>query len=518
MMNRNERVEPGLRIRPEDFAHAEISFTAENSTSGIPIIPNKKNRLVEVDTHRLTVSLPRQTCAVGHTLVFRIVVKHTPRGVAPRNSMLVADQFILITAKVASIAETPNGNVIVELELFQMIEREWQRFIESFIQLQEQISRTLGEMNDQDVFTPEKRPENPKKSVADFLANKRVLMVDPIGVFSTLATRHLSELGVDRKNFITATSLEIAEEILRNMKPEIVLSQHREDQPFSTALARQHASIHPDPTQRIFCLISEKNSATLIPAAAEAGADCLFILPISKNNFQKIVMETALAKLNPSAYGKTLLKGRSHLESGDYKNALTFFESAKGFSKAPALACYYEGVTRSALQEWDQAEQCFREGLDHNPNHYKCLTGLFDALVDRKNYTEAYEVGQKLGDTHPLNPERIPDMIRLSVSNERYQDILSFYESFAVIDPNDEFIAKHLAAGLVVCGKYFLKKGDRASALAALQRAETASKGKVAILREIALTLKKAGLKDELSGFLTRAPREIASDPAVTSD
>jgi tetratricopeptide (TPR) repeat protein len=516
-MIQSDSFQPGLRIREEDFAHAQVSFLVENSTSGVPISTSRENRLVEIDSYRLTVSLPNKSCAEGHTLVLRIVVKHTPRGALPRQNMMVADQFILVTAKVIKVTDLHNGSIIAELELFQMIEREWQRFIESFFQLQAQVSHLLSVLSDQDAFKADIKIENPRQSIADYFSGKRVLMVDPLGGFSRLVAHYLSELGVDSKNFITATSPELAEEVLKKIRPEIVLVEHHEARPFSATFARLHANIHPDPAQRMYCLVSEKNSATLIPAAAEAGADCLFVLPISKANFQKAISDTVLSKLSPSAYGKTLLKGRSHFESGDYKSALTFFESAKGFSTSPSLACYFEGVTRNALQEWDHAEQCFREGLEHNPTHYRCLAGLFDALVDRKNYAEAYQVGQRLGETHPLNPERIPDLIRLSVSNERYQDILRFYESFAVIDPNDEFIAKHLAAGLVVCGKYFIKTGDLASAISALQRAETASKGRASILREIALTLKKAGLKDQLREFLTRVSRDISNDPALTS-
>ncbi len=75
--------------------------------------------------------------------------------------------------------------------------------------------------------------------------------------------------------------------------------------------------------------------------------------------------------------------------------------------------------------------------------------------------------------------------------------------------------SNYLAAGLVVCGMYFLKSGERHQAIDAFRKAEVAARGSARILQKILVELSTQGLEAEMKGMLDRLPAEIKDSPAV---
>ena len=160
----------------------------------------------------------------------------------------------------------------------------------------------------------------------------------------------------------------------------------------------------------------------------------------------------------------------------------------------------------------EEAEGDYQKGLSFNKIHYKCLVGLFDLLMEQKNYTKAYAVVKKVAQYFPANPQRLATVLRLAIMTGSYEDIERYYQAFTGIDQRNDMLIRYVCAALVVCGKYYLKQKHGRRALELFEKAGIASAGRPRVLREIISTLLEFDLASEAQKYLSRFPRQTADD------
>lgn len=272
---------------------------------------------------------------------------------------------------------------------------------------------------------------------------------------------------------------------------------------------------HKSRLETLFFLVTEKNSDSLASRVAEEDIDSMVVRPFTYTALEKLFLDVISNKLKPSDYFKIIEQGKVLITEQKFEEAMTVLAGAKGIDPKPTLACYYEGVAAKALKNIEKAQACFEAGLAIEPTHYKCLFGLFDLKMEGSDFEKAYALATKISQSHPISPNRIPTFVRLSVVNRAYDDILNYYRIFSELDQADAMLATYIAAGLVICGKSLLNRGNSKDGLSALKKATEVCKGKVSILQEIIVTLFKAGLEEEAGRELSKAPDAVKNDPKV---
>jgi len=361
-------------------------------------------------------------------------------------------------------------------------------------------------------FDPKKKENKP---FLDYMGARRALIIDSSSANRSTIRKLLNNVGVKGANVDTAEDFKDASEKIEKTQPQLIFTDYDISKVCGLDLLPLQRIQYKSRLDTGFFVTSEKNSPAIASRAAEEDVDALIVRPFSYQVLEDKFIEVMKEKIVPTPYLQAIEAGRQLLEKNEYDSALQIFLGAKKQDPKPFLAFSFEGVVRTKQGEFDLAQECFEQGLKFNPTHYRSLIGLFDLLNQKKHYKKAYDVGAAISKNYPISPKRLPDFVRVSVMSGHFGDILNFYEVFSTLEESDEMIQTYVSAGLVICGKYFLRSSDKEQALAALRKATAACRGKVGIIREVVITLMQGGLAEEAKNLLATLPTEIRDTPEM---
>src|SRR5690606_27691238 len=131
------------------------------------------------------------------------------------------------------------------------------------------------------------------------------------------------------------------------------------------------------------------------------------------------------------------------------------------------------------------AQTSYERGLGLNEVHYKCLTGLFDLAMMKKNHAKAYSLVRQIAQVFPLSPARLNSALQLAVMTQNYDDVSQYFDLYFKLEYKAGDSAKYVSAALVVCGVHYLRQNDLRRALQMFHKATISSRKKTGILREI---------------------------------
>ncbi len=260
-----------------------------------------------------------------------------------------------------------------------------------------------------------------------------------------------------------------------------------------------------DPKQ-IFILVTADSNETSIAEAAEEDIDAYILKPFTSQKLEYYFAETILAKVSPDDYRKSIQSGKTHLSDGRYDEAIAEFTRAKTYSDRPSLAFYYTGQGFAGKQQLDNAIAQYRLGLEFNSIHYKCLVGLFDCLMAKRDTQGAYGVINQVTSVFPVSPQRLGTVLRLAVETQNYEDVDRYYRMFTELEHRSRELVRTVAAALTVSGLYLLQKSRVRDAVDMFSKASVSSGRNPKILREVITHLVKYKWYEEGESFMKLFP------------
>jgi tetratricopeptide (TPR) repeat protein len=302
-----------------------------------------------------------------------------------------------------------------------------------------------------------------------------------------------------------------AEAEIAAKKPDIVIAESTFGKQSGLDLLQRQRENNPDSKKSLFILLTGNSSQSAVARAAEEDVDAFILKPFTPEVLRSTLIKAALLKAHPPEYIKRIEIGKAKIVEKDFDGALADFTAALALDPSPALARYYIGHIQFLKAALDQAKGEFEQGLALNKIHYKCLVGLYDLLMDLKMHKEAYEVVKKVSQYFPANPKRLSEILRLAIVTQSYADVERYYAIFCNIDTRNETLVNYICAALIVCGKHYVKTGNRTRALELFQKAVATSAGRTKFLREIVQTLVDGKLTNEALQTLKRYPADTQS-------
>jgi CheY-like chemotaxis protein len=349
-----------------------------------------------------------------------------------------------------------------------------------------------------------------KDWVAEYLAAHQILVVDANSSARTSLTATLVQMGANRHQMALVGSVEEARSEIKRIKPRLVFCDFIVGKESGLDLIKeQRKEYGPDANQCVFVLVTANGSQSAVARAAEEDVDTFIIKPYTMNTFRASLNEAIKNKLNPSEYLKIIAVGKQEMTDGAIEQALDKFESAKKLAEKPTLACFYAGQAELLKAALDEADASYREGLNHNKIHYKCLVGLFDLLMQQQKHKDAYEVVKKLAQYFPANPKRLASVLRLAIMTNHYNDIEGYYRIFTQIDQRTDELVRYTCSALSVTGKYFLKQNTRSRGIDLFEKVATSCAGRIQYMRYAVETMVNYGCQEEAERYLNRFPPEL---------
>jgi tetratricopeptide (TPR) repeat protein len=306
-------------------------------------------------------------------------------------------------------------------------------------------------------------------TVKDWIAGKKVLICASNGTDRTAWKKLSVDVGVPVNMIETSEDFEQSVEKLEKEKYQIVFCSNEIKGGSGLDLIKKHKEVVVNRGHAMFFLFSNKNSMAIACAAAEEEVDAFLIKPYNIQDLQDNVVKAFEGKSQLSDFEKDMFDVDELIHEGKIDEAKELIEKGKKTKPMNASPVFFEanlldrdGKTAEACEVYDTAV-----GLDDD--HFRSLRFGFAADFKTKRYNQAYDKLHSLLDNFPVNPNRIPDYIRISIATQNFDNIVDFCEK--ILDLNEELgpdIEVPIAAGLVMSGKFLAQKGstDNASEVA----------------------------------------------------
>ena len=344
--------------------------------------------------------------------------------------------------------------------------------------------------------------------IKHFLSDKKVLIADSsVAVRSGLA-KIMKDLGVKNSNILLAQNYATALDEMTRNKPQVVVTDYNLGSHCGLKLLQIQRQNSLEPTQCLFFLITANSVETTVAEAAEEDVDSFILKPFTLSFFRDRFQQAAMAKIRPTGYQKSLTEGKGLLSVKNYDKAVDVFTKAMSLFSKPTLALYYKGHTNVLRMDPVGAEMSYRDGLEYNPKHYRCLTGLSELLFQAQKYEEAYLYAKKIAETFPLSPQMLETVLRLAVKNQVFDDIDFLYSIYVSMDFRTPELVKCMKSALLVSGAYRLRHSKVELAVDVFRKALIASGRNTVVFSEIIDILLRHEAIVAAEAFLSEFPPE----------
>lgn len=341
-----------------------------------------------------------------------------------------------------------------------------------------------------------------------YLSERKIMIVDPLKASSTALYKNIISLGGKPDQIFCVETYHEALTTLKAHHPMVVLSEYELGKQSGLELMLSFRQLYPKTKECLFALITATSSQSVVAQAAEEDVDAFILRPFTVGILNQILIKAAVLKVKPTEYLATIEFGKLQLDEKKFELALSLFKTAQTQSDKPTLALYYQGLCHQLLKKTTKAQQLYEAGLETNKIHFKCLGGLFDVLMEQKNFPAAYEVSKKMARYYPANPKRLSAVLKLAIITKSLDDVERYYQVFLNIDQREDELIQYVCAALVVCGKNYLKTNFLYRGLELLNNAAITAGSRIKFVREIVSILYDFKFFKEATQQLERFPVE----------
>lgn len=335
--------------------------------------------------------------------------------------------------------------------------------------------------------------------ISEYLKGKRFLLIDPFKSCRILMKKLLANFGVPLPAISVATNLAEGLEMLDSLNPHYVFCYYRDEESEILPIVQKHFEKHPDRTQAAFFqFISQTDAYFGAAIKREYPIEASIYEPLTGDKINIPFMQDIKSKLAPSENLKALQKIKELYYSG--KNKACFEQAtsmAHDLKGDISDIIYYSGLALIKLNQSDQAIYRFETALEYRLHHYGALKQLFLGYLKKGDWEKAYEYQTGLLENHPLNPALIPQHILVSIRMKKFAQIYDIAVLFAELPVRDQDTQKHIAAGLVMAGRFFMKVKDPELGKKILFKAGDLSNGRIEIIKNVAMGLLEGKFFDD---------------------
>lgn len=262
-------------------------------------------------------------------------------------------------------------------------------------------------------------------------------------------------------------------------------------------LYEMHEKQFPDRTIASFFVITDNNALSVATLSLEYNIDGILLLPFMPASLEKVIMNGVKSKFEISPYQKKLEEGHAQFRVRSFAEAIELFTEAVELNPIPLSALYWKGVCFRELKNDKEAIKCWEKVLATEPRHYKSSKAALSHYITSREWDKSQKLAARLIQEYPMNPKDIPNYTTVSIFNKRYEDIIKYADVFKDVKNPDQMLSTYMAAGLAICGRFFLQLKKDEDGLKIIHQAGSIAGGNIKIIRSLCYSLLKVGNQDE---------------------
>ncbi|OUR98529.1 hypothetical protein A9Q84_03710 [Halobacteriovorax marinus] len=322
-------------------------------------------------------------------------------------------------------------------------------------------------------------------NINNFLGDKKALIVDARKTSKSTVKKMLVASGVKMSHIFNATSLSDARDIIIDLKIDIVITASEVQKEKGMKLIEDHQKVFPNRSAAIFILMSEANSPASACAILDTEIDDYLAEPFTAKSLAENFINIVQKKMETSNFLTFYHRVKEHIFLNKLDEAEDDLLQLMQIEDYLDETFYLEGLINKKHGDFEKSLLSFKKSVEVNPRHYLSLQELIDGHTKLKQYAKAYEFSFASLKNYPIDPEKLPNLIRLSLTNQKYEDLIRYAKFFSSLDEQCPATKTSIAASLVLCSKYFFNNDNRKQGIQTLLEAVKASSGKLSILHNI---------------------------------
>lgn len=345
------------------------------------------------------------------------------------------------------------------------------------------------------------------QELESFLKGKSALILTDSPTDKVAWKSLLNQIGVNLKEIHHVKAIDEATKFIETKKVDIFFSSYRIKNEETFCVLKTYLDKYPDRSEHFCYYVSEKNSLTLSALVAEMELDALIIRPYNQNDLIKTLKESMLDAATMGKGLKNFYRILGDIRSNNLDKALKEAQDYIKNKESSANGYYLLGLVYKEKGDTKDAIEIWEQGLSKKNDHYQILCALFDLLVENEKYIKAYRLSEKISAIYPVNPERIPNIIRTCLATGNHETLITFCETILELDEDLGKMTKPIAAALALCAKSMIQQEVNKElafkvSIRAMNLAELQSKIHLACLENL-FDLEKY---DELKANLDKIP------------
>lgn len=323
------------------------------------------------------------------------------------------------------------------------------------------------------------------KGVLDFFENKTWLIIDVSTSTRTSIKKSIVQLGSKLSNMIDCDNMSDALNIIQMKKPHYIIGNNIINGGSSVQLFEYHLKNVPNRLMTGFFIIADTAAVEEVALALEYDMDGIIVQPFTGSSVIDSVLQSVQTKIAPSNYVSKIEEGRTSLLKGNLERAMESFQTAVKLNARPYEGFYFLGQIYTEYELKEKAISSYEESVQHNPVYFKSLNKLRSIYYHQDDFKKAYDINLAMAKNYPTSADKIPELIRLSIINEKYEDINNYLKLYRTVKIPEIRTQTYLSAGLATLGKYFINQCEIEKGIDALKGSFKFSNGKYEILKNI---------------------------------
>lgn len=323
------------------------------------------------------------------------------------------------------------------------------------------------------------------KAILDYFENKTWLIIDASTSTRTSIKKSVVQLGSKLSNMIDCDNYTDALKIIETKGPHYIVGNNTINGGSSVQLFEPHLKKVSNRLGSGFFVIADSSAIEEVALALEYDMDGIIVQPFTGSSVIDSVLQSVKAKITPSNYASKIEEGRTSLLKGNLERAMESFQTAVKLNARPYEGFYFLGQIYTEYELKEKAISSYEESVQHNPEYFKSLNRLRSIYYHQNDYKKAYDINLTMAKKYPTPSNRIPELVRLSIINEKYEDINNYLKVYRTIQTPETQTQTSISAGLAILGKYFINQREIDKAVDALKGSFKFSNGKYEILKSI---------------------------------
>jgi tetratricopeptide (TPR) repeat protein len=296
------------------------------------------------------------------------------------------------------------------------------------------------------------------QKVAEYVENKKILILDQSGTTRSQLSKLLQELGANRDNIFNLRYPGEAKAIMAKEEISIVLSEFEVDGVPSLPLFEKVMQRFSD-RDRTLILVTKNAAQSTVAQAMEEEVDSYILKPFVYNYIKENLVKTFFAKEHPSTTQKRIFEARQKILEKKWDEAQPIVkELLNAGSKSPAIAYYLQGSIFLGKEQVPEAKQFFQKALKVQNSHFKSLNALYDIYYREEDYENALEMIEMIRRMLPLSPKKLEQLFVIYRKLEMPLEILKITADYKDLDEKHRSLIFTAIDTLLYVGKAFVKE------------------------------------------------------------